>query len=155
MELTWMGKHRAAVEAVIRTGNSYARSVDLPGLMSEQADLSPVELQVMEYILENEERRENMSQVAARLDISQSHFSKLAARLVSKGLLEKFRTANNRKNVIVQPTDFARQVYLDYAKEAAKSWQPFFEELDRMGPEAEAAFIRATGLFADLCDNAR
>ena len=155
MELTWMGPHRAAVEAVIRSGNSYARGVNMQGILTGAANLSPAELQVMEYILENEERRENMSQVAARLDISQSSFSKQVSQLVRMGLLEKFHTQNNRKNVIVQPTERARRLYREYAVEAALAWQPFFEELDRMGPEAEAAFIRATECFSRFCDQAR
>ena len=90
MKLEWMGKHRAAVEAMIRCGNSYSQGVNLRGLMTDKVDISAAELQVMEYILENEERRENMSQVAARLDISQSSFSKLVSELVRLGLLEKY-----------------------------------------------------------------
>ena len=155
MKLEWMGKHRTAVEAMIRCGNSYSQNVNLRGMMTEAVDISAAELQVMEYILENEERRENMSQVAARLDISQSNFSKIVAQLCRLGLLEKFRTCRNRKNVIVQPTELARQVYRDYAVNAAKGWQPIFDELDRMGPEAEAGFIRLLDTFSASMHAAR
>ena len=155
MKLEWMGQHRAAVEALIRCGNSYAQGLNLRGLMTDKVDISAAELQVMEYILENEERRENMSQVAARLDISQSSFSKLVSELVRLGLLEKFRTANNRKNVIIQPTDFAREVYRQYAVGAQRAWQPIFDELDRMGPEGEAAFIRLLDAFSSSMHTAR
>ena len=155
MKLEWMGQHRSAVEALIRCGNSYAQGVNLRGLMTDKVDISAAELQVMEYILENEERRENMSQVAARLDISQSSFSKLVSELVRLGLLEKFRTANNRKNVIIQPTDFAREVYRQYAIDAKRNWQPIFDELDRMGPEAEAGFIRLLDVFSSSMHAAR
>ena len=139
MKLEWMGKHRAAVEAMIRCGNSYSQGVNLRGLMTDKVDISAAELQVMEYILENEERRENMSQVAARLDISQSSFSKLVSELVRLGLLEKYRTSNNRKNVIIQPTDFAREVYQQYAVDALRSWQPIFDELTAWAPRRKQA----------------
>lgn len=150
MKLEWMGTHRAAVEAVIRYGNSYAQGLNLQGLVTEAASISAAELQVMEYILENEERRDNMSQVAARLEISQSSFSKIVSQLCRMGLLEKYRTCRNRKNVIVQPTDLAREIYRQYAEEALRGWTPFFEQLDSMGPEAEAAFIRALSTLSDI-----
>ena len=127
MKLEWMGAHRAAVEALIRCGNSYSQNVNLRGMMTEAVDISAAELQVMEYILENEERRENMSQVAARLDISQSSFSKIVAQLCRLGLLEKYRTCRNRKN----------------------------DELDRMGPDAEAGFIRLLDTFSASMHAAR
>ena len=155
MKLEWMGAHRAAVEALIRCGNSYSQNVNLRGMMTEAVDISAAELQVMEYILENEERRENMSQVAARLDISQSSFSKIVAQLCRLGLLEKYRTCRNRKNVIVQPTELARQVYRDYAVSAARGWKPIFDELDRMGPDAEAGFIRLLDTFSASMHAAR
>lgn len=155
MKLEWMGEHRQAVESIIRCCNSYTQSANLSGLMTDAAYISPVELQVMEYILENEERRENMSQVAARLDISQSNFSKIVSQLVRLGLLEKFRTVKNRKNVIVQPTELARQVYEQYSKGAAVGWKPIFDELDRMTPEGRASLIRILDLFAEGCRLAR
>ena len=155
MELKWMGSHRTAVEALIRCGNSYSQAVNLAGLMTDKVEISATELQVMEYILENEERRENMSQVAQRLNLNQSNFSKIVSQLVSKGLLAKYRTANNRKNIIIQPTGFAREVYMDYSQTAALAWKPIFDTLDEMGPEAEKDFIRIMNIFADNCNEAR
>ena len=155
MKLEWMGEHRSAVEAVIRYGNSYAQGLNLQGLMTEAANISAAELQVMEYILENEERRDNMSQVAARLDISQSNFSKIVSQLCRLGLLEKYRTCRNRKNVIVQPTELAREVYRRYAEDAQRTWTPFFDQLDGMGPEAEAAFVRTLNTLSDAFNSAR
>ena len=57
--------------------------------------------------------------------------------------------------MIIQPTDFAREVYRQYAIDAKRNWQPIFDELDRMGPEAEAGFIRLLDAFSSSMHAAR
>lgn len=150
MKLEWMGKYRAFVEAMIRFGNSYIQIVNVQGIICDDANISPSELQVMEYILENEERHENMSQVAGRLQISQSSFSKIVKQLVSKGLLEKYHTASNRKNIIVRPSELAREVYDKYSRSSHTAcWRRMFALFDSLDEGAVSAFTEALNIFSN------
>ena len=55
----------------------------------------------MEYLLENEERRDNMTAIAKRLGITRSNFTKIVKRLEEKGLVEKRYLSGNRKSMTV------------------------------------------------------
>ena len=78
MYLDWMGEYRELVESIIGVVNIYNQiqneRVFTGGI--EGLRLSATEVQVIEYILENEEKNSNMSEIAKRLSISQSSFSK-------------------------------------------------------------------------------
>ena len=135
MSLDWMGKYRAYVEAMVRYGNAYAQACSVKGIISDPP-IDSTELQVMEYILENEDLHQNMSQIANRLNISLSRFSKIANRLVKMGLLEKFHTSVNRKDVIIRLTDHAREVYREYSQgPQTEVWRKSFALLEEFPPE--------------------
>lgn len=151
MELEWMSKYRSSVEAVIRMCNTYMQTSNLQGLVTRAAHISTIELQVLEYLLENEERHENMSRVAQRLQISQSTFSKMVKQLVEKGLLEKYHTAANSKNIIICVSEKGREVYMKYTESAKVYWKPVFDALDNVPPEYIKFFDSAlNGLSASI-----
>jgi len=76
MKLEWLGEYRDFVEKMIKFGNAYANRYQKERYYGSEIRFSPSQLQTMEYILENEERNQNMAEVAARLGISPSAFSK-------------------------------------------------------------------------------
>lgn len=115
MELEWMGKYRNIVEKCIRYGNAYAQSYKTEQFYDFDIPFSPAQLQVLEYILENEEKNEPLGAVAKRLGISQSAFSKNVQKMVDKGLLEKYHLPDNRKTVLIRSTDLGREAYGHYA----------------------------------------
>ena len=115
MKLEWMGKYRKLVESMIGMVNAYSQ-VSKIEVFGDDVKLNSVQLQVMEYTLENEELNQNMSQIAQRLSISQSNFSKITNQLVKKGMLEKFHTRNNSKNVIIKVTEKGRDFYKNYSQ---------------------------------------
>ena len=63
-----------------------------------------------------------MSTVAYRLGISYSTFSKLANSLVEMGLLQKYNISGNRKDIIIQTTEYGREQYLKYADFMYEFW---------------------------------
>jgi DNA-binding MarR family transcriptional regulator len=87
MKLAWMGEYRDVVEALIRYCNVYAASYKPEAMNYNGISFSFSQIQVLEYLLENEERNENMSAIAKRLGISRSNFTKIVNRLAGKGLL--------------------------------------------------------------------
>ena len=116
MKLEWMGEYREVVEKLIRYCNVYVSVYNKEMDHGSDIPFSYAQIQVLEYILENEERNENMSSIAMRLGISFSTFSKLIDKLVKKGLLEKYHAQGNRKDVIIRVSDYGKKVYADYAR---------------------------------------
>lgn len=116
MKLEWMGEYRDLVEKLIRYCNRYAQCYTIEQNFDTPVDFSFAQLQVMEYILENEERRENMAAIAARLGVAPSAFSKNVKKMMNKGLLEKFHPSGNRKDIIIRASDLGREVYCQYSR---------------------------------------
>ena len=116
MKLEWMGEYRDLVEKLIRYCNQYAQCYNIEQSFNTAVKFSFSQLQVMEYILENEECRENMAAIAARLGVPPSTFSKNVKRMMEKGLLEKYHSGSNRKDIIIRVSDLGRQSYEQYSK---------------------------------------
>ena len=72
MKLAWMGENREIVEALIRYCNIYASVYRTEKMTYHGITYSYAQIQVLEYLLENEERNENMSAIALRLGITRS-----------------------------------------------------------------------------------
>mgnify|MGYP005797211705 FL=1 len=79
MKLEWMGEYRDVVEAIIGVANIYNQIYNYKVFSDPSGKilLTANEVQIIEYIYENEERNDNMSEVARRLSISHKvHFQK-------------------------------------------------------------------------------
>ncbi len=149
MELKWMGQYRKVVEAMIGMGNAYSQVVNNE-VFGEEIKLSPAQLQVMEYILETEDMNQNMSQIAQRLSISQSSFSKMTKQLVKKGMLERFHAKNNSKNVIVRVSEKGKEFYRQYSQgENTDVWRRIFKKLENVDKDTVKLFVECLNEFTD------
>lgn len=135
MKLAWMGEYRDVVEALIHYCNIYAAAYKLEKMEYRGICYSYSQIQVLEYLLENEERNENMSAIAARLGITRSNFTKIVNRLVEKGLIEKSYLPGSRKELKLTVNALGRELYEDYSQEILRwHFSPMFRELDRIDP---------------------
>ncbi|KAJ52853.1 DNA-binding MarR family transcriptional regulator [Clostridium tetanomorphum] len=151
MKLEWIRKYRNFVEKMIKFGNSYAQSYKTEYNYNTPIKFSASQLQVMEYILENEERCENMAEIACRLGISSSAFSKNVNKMVKKGLLEKFHASDNRKDVIIKVSDFGKEIYKLYSEYAYETaLKKMFEILDQIPNEYITKFTEILELSAEM-----
>ncbi|GMQ61958.1 MarR family transcriptional regulator [Vallitalea maricola] len=151
MKLEWMGKYRSFVEKIIKFGNSYAQSYKIEHSYNTSIKFSASQLQVMEYILENEERHQNMSEIACRLGLSPSAFSKNIKKMEKKGLMEKFHTSDNRKDVIIKVSDFGKEIYQSYSEYAyQKAFKKMFEILDQIPDQYIDKFIEVLELSSEM-----
>ena len=133
MKLAWMGDYREVVEALIHYCNIYAAAYKVEKMAFRGVDYSYAQIQVLEYLLENEERNENMSQIAARLGITRSNFTKIVSRLAAKGLVEKNYMPGSRKELRLTVNALGRELYEDYSQEILRwHFAPMFRELDRI-----------------------
>ena len=136
MKLEWLGEYRYIVEKIIKFGNAYATMYKKEGDYAVYVSFSSPELQVMEYILENEEMNQSMAQIAERLAMSTSAFSKNVSKLVKKGLLEKYHTTKNKKVVIVKVSEKGRKAYQEYVDCVyTVSFKDMFALLDKIPEE--------------------
>ncbi len=137
MKLEWMGQNREVVEALIHYCNIYAGVYRIEKMSFQDIRYSYAQIQVLEYLLENEERNDNMSAIAQRLGITRSNFTKIISRLSNKGLVEKVRMPGSRRDYNVVVNDLGRELYEDYAKGILKRhFEPMFRDLDKLSPEA-------------------
>lgn len=150
MKLTWMRQYRYFVEKLIKYGNSYAQSCKTEKDYGTGVIFSPAQLQVMEYILENEDTNQNMAQIAARLGITPSAFSKNVKKMTERGLLEKYHTSENKKNVIIRVSDLGRDVYKSYISFAyERAYKEIFEILDTIPSEYIEKFSEILDISAE------
>ena len=133
MVMEWMGEYRDVVEALIHYCNIYADVYKNEHMVFQDVTYSFSQVQVLEYLLENEERQDNMSAIAARLGISRSNFTKIVNRLESKGLVEKAYMQGSRKELVVTVNDFGKALYEEYSQEILKNhFQPMFSKLNQI-----------------------
>ena len=137
MKLDWMGEYRDVVEALIHYCNIYAGVYRIEKMTYRDVRYSYAQIQVLEYLLENEERGDNMCCIAKRLGITRSNFTKIVQRLVKKGLVEKRRVPECRREICVEVTPFGRELYDDYSKGVfLRHFSSMFDELEKLTPEA-------------------
>ena len=96
MTLEWMGEYRELVEALIHYCNIYAAVYKTEKMEYDGIKYSYSQIQVLEYLLESEDQRQNMSCIASRLGITRSNFSKIVSRLQKKGLVDKVSRPGSR-----------------------------------------------------------
>lgn len=135
MKLEWMGEYREVVEALIHYSNIYAAAYKKERLLYQGIRYSYAQIQVLEYLLENEEQQ-NMSSIASRLGITRSNFTKIVNRLVEKGLLEKSYMPGSRKSMLITVNSTGRALYEDYSQAIYKRhFSRMFEKLEEIPKE--------------------
>ena len=157
MKLAWMGEYREVVEQLIRYCNIYASVYKKEGYRGAETPISYAQIQVVEYLLENEDLHQNMSQIASRLGITPSSFTKLVNKLTDKGLLEKFHVQGNRKNVIVRVSALGRETYEGYSEYIYREHFSKMFDVGRALPREHLPLIArmlGAGLGASACEGA-
>lgn len=154
MELSWMGRYRTLIMAIVRNRNLYARAVNAKTeTVGGKVSLTIQEWGVLEYAIENEDRDESMVCVSERLGLAQSSFSKLIHNLCATGLVAKYQMVGNKKNIIVRATELGKKFYLDHSSQLEETiFSGFFKELEGLSDEDIAHVERAIAqLDAGLC----
>ena len=85
-----------------------------------------------------------MIDISYHLNIPQSTFSKTVKLLHGCGLVEKYQAVNNRKNIILRPTEKGLRLYQSISqKEAMGILQGFFDALKNVTDEDLHAMAKA------------
>jgi len=135
---------------MIKYGNAYATGYAKQRNFGTSEEFSPSQIQTFEYILESEDRNEKMSEMAIRLGVSRSTFSKNVNTLMGLGMLEKFRRVGNRKDIFVKPTDKGREIYATYVNFVKEvCFNEMFRIADEISAEDRERFIKILDIFAE------
>lgn len=133
MKLEWLGKYRDFFENWFYYANTYGQIYSIQGFHDTTVPCSLAELQILEYILENEEKNQKMAEIAMRLGISPATFSKNVKKMVQKNLLEKYKSTINKKEIIVKSTSLGEKVYKEYVDGLLnKRFRETFKILDQI-----------------------
>ena len=115
MGTEWMGRYRGFVAALVWHGNEYARTFSEKNIRCGNIFITPIEWQVMEYLIEYPSNNQNMAQIARQLGLSTSTFSKVVSSLTEHGFVEKYMRPDNKKSIILRISESGRKAYEENA----------------------------------------
>lgn len=150
MRLEWLGKYGDFVEKLVHFGNAYAQNYNTERSFGVGASFSASEIQTLEYILTNQDKNQNMAEMAYYLGIPASTFSKNVNKMMKKGLVEKYHISTNRKEIILRVSDFGKDVYEQYSRFAyERLYKDVFSVLDQIPAEYVEKFTQILKLCAE------
>ena len=121
MDFMWMGRYRALVSELMRFSNVAVKDSTEKHDIGDGILINNVEWQILEYIVEHNSDEEKMILISDKLGIPQASFSKAAKKLTDFGLLERFQRSDNKKDIILKPTDRARSIYIENIEKFKKA----------------------------------
>ena len=136
MTIDWFGRYRDIVASLIYFSNSLKLPISKKADLGGDIQLSVSEWQVLEVVVELDDANMIMTDISNRLCMPQSTVSIATKTLVKYGLVEKFRTAENRKNIILKPTQEGINLYADYCQRRVTDvFSVLFRALDPLTDE--------------------
>lgn len=158
-ETKWMGRYRGFIGELVRHSNITSKALsikaDMDGIM-----MTPAEWQVLEYVVEHRYDDDRMIHISDTLEIPQSTFSRTVKTLCAEGLIEKYQMSNNRKNIILKPSERGLEFYKsNYKKIIPEGFKQFFASLESISDEdletvTNALRILNDSFKADFTDHA-
>ncbi|MGE4454627.1 MAG: MarR family winged helix-turn-helix transcriptional regulator [Sphaerochaeta sp.] len=144
MELSWMGRYRNLVGQLIRYANIYVRGYNIELGGDSQITLSAQSWQVLECIIEHEDETLKMAELSKYLGMPQSTFSKYVKKLVAQNLAERYRKADNRKEIILRPSEYGRNFYIQKSKGLLElGYKEMFNLLENVPNDALQSMVTA------------
>ena len=136
MELTWFGRYRDIVTALVYHTNCVNRSANIRENYGSGVMLTAQEWQTLETIIEHDNENLIMSDISKLLGIPLSTLSKLTKQLLSQGLVERYRIDGNRKNIILRPSKKGYLLYQEHCEAVTTPlFQRFFNKLEPLSDE--------------------
>ena len=143
MELTWMGRYRELIRALVYYSNSSNRNVLGRPISAEENGISQTEYQILEYICEFEHKHKIMADISRDLGILPSIVTKCTKRMYDMGLIEKYRIQGNNKSIVLRPTEKGKELYHTMMSLVSSAFLPFFQQLENATDEELSMFEHA------------
>ena len=144
MGTEWMGRYRPLVAALVLHSNTVHKGLNEKFDLGEGLVLNCHEWQVLEYIVEHRDEYFSMIQIARQLGVPQSSFSRIVSELQKHGLIDKFQVENNKKNVVLRPSQRAMELYDQRSDSLDRRYfRVFFDALEGMSDSELNTFTDA------------
>jgi len=135
MKLEWMGRNREFIRLLMKYMNIFSH-YDKKISSSSNISLNAQQWQTLECIIEFEDENRNMFFMANQIGVPKSTFSKNVKLLVDSGLVDRYRQSNNRKDIILKPSEKGRKYYKTHSEILLKKgWKIPFSVLDKLSDE--------------------
>lgn len=144
--MEWLGKYESFVEKLVQFSNVCSQIAGKQVYFGGAARFTPVQIQILEYLLKNGQEHRKMADIAAVLGISPSALSKNVAQLLESGVVEKYHRNDNRKDIILLPTEKGKAAYEEYVTDI---FQFEFQKVFQMLEEIPLAELEKLGAVLD------
>lgn len=95
---------------------------------------------------------ENMTFIAFRLGVTKGAISQMVKKLEKKGLLKKARIPGNKKDIVLELTDFGKEAF-EWHRSLHESMETGIKkELEKMNDAEIEAFLRVYGHLEGMLD---
>ncbi len=154
MKQNWKGRYGDIVAAIVRFNNIAARNSTLQLDYPDYGfSLSAQEWQVLEYLLEHPDSFSPMAHISQDLGIATSTLTKYSTKLVKLGLVEKYKAADNRKNIILRASQTGEQFYTQMVDRFMKAnFEGLFHALSSLDEEQLAKVTEGIESLAGRLD---
>jgi DNA-binding MarR family transcriptional regulator len=142
MKLEWMGRYRELMGLLSKYVNIFGNFGNKAVAEKLGFRLTSQQWQTLECIIEYEDENKNMMFMANKIGLKKSTFSKFIKVLVNHGLVERYQLNDNRKDIILKPSDKGRIYYKDRSQIILESaWKEAFAVLDKLSDESLAIVV--------------
>ncbi len=136
MELTWFGRYRDIIAALVYHTNCVNRTANIRDDIGSGVMLTAQEWQTLEVIIEHDDENLIMSDISKLLGIPLSTLSKISKQILSQGLVERYRIDGNRKSIILKPSKKGYLLYQEHCEAVTKPlFQKIFNKLEPLSDE--------------------
>lgn len=145
-----MGRYRELIRMLIKWNNLFSRSnSELIHDGRAGVKLSAQQWQTLESIVEFEDTSYNMIYLAKQLGLPKSTFSKHVKALAALGLVERYRRAENRKDIVLKPSEKGLALYKINSEIILNAgWKGAFDSLEALPDDSLAMMEKFMGMLA-------
>lgn len=143
-------KVTALLETGIRILNKAYALEKKPVDMGHGVLLYPSEFHVIETV--GKHPAENLTSISFHLGVTKGAISQMVKKLEKKGLVKKSRIPGNKKNIMLELTDFGKEAF-EWHRSLHESMETGIrKELERMNDAEIEAFLRVYGHLEGMLD---
>lgn len=124
-------RYNALCKAIIKHSIIVSTGLNDKVVLNENIAITQLEWLIVETIVEQRNEFKSMIELSRMIGLPSSTFSRLVGHLQKSGLIDKYRIKNNKKNIVLRPSEQALALYEKRTVDAKeKIWGDFFKSLD-------------------------
>jgi DNA-binding MarR family transcriptional regulator len=151
MERTKAGKQIA--ELFIRAVQKYNALEKIPVRVGGKHDMYHSEKHFLDVIGDNPGM--NMTEFAGSIGVTKGAVSQFVAKLEAKGLVRRFKSGDNGKEVFLELTRTGRELYIQHKKKNEETVKPLIKELGKYSDDKVEFLISMMSWIGDFLEQSR